>query len=164
MKQAKESHARATIDFRQGDIVATIELAVLPGRTFEALASKEVVQWWVRPGVFDTREWKGEVRKGGRWEARGVARGGQYVLEGEYIQADAPRRLAHTWHLVGTADTTTVTYVLEDRGGATHVTLRHGPFGSREACANTSAGWESSFEHLANYLSEPNTNGKKEIR
>jgi uncharacterized protein YndB with AHSA1/START domain len=164
MKQANESQARATIDFQGGHIVATIELAVPAHRTFEALASKEVVRWWVRPGIFDTREWSGEVRQGGRWEARGLAQGQPYVLEGEFVETNAPRKLVHTWHLVGTADTTTVTYELEDRGTRTRVTLRHGSFASPDACANTSAGWETSFEHLAKYLSDWSGNGKEETR
>jgi hypothetical protein len=34
-------------------------------RVFQALASEEIITWWARPGVFDTREWSGEVRVGG---------------------------------------------------------------------------------------------------
>jgi len=33
-------------------------------KRFDA-AGKEITEWWVRPGVFDTREWSGDVRAGG---------------------------------------------------------------------------------------------------
>ena len=28
---------------------------------FRALCSREICDWWVHPGVFDTREWTGDV-------------------------------------------------------------------------------------------------------
>ena len=31
-----------------------------PERVFQALASNEISEWWLRPGVFDTREWTGD--------------------------------------------------------------------------------------------------------
>jgi uncharacterized protein YndB with AHSA1/START domain len=161
METKKINQAVVTVDFQDGNIVATVELAAPAQRTFQALASKEVTRWWVRPGVFDTREWNGEVRPGGRWEARGVAAGQPYVLEGEFVESQEPRKLVHTWHLIGTPDTTTVTYTLEDRGTTTRLSLEHGSFPSREACANTTAGWETSFEHLANYLSDRRGNGEE---
>jgi uncharacterized protein YndB with AHSA1/START domain len=78
-----------------------VEVPATPERVFQALASKEIIQWWVRPGVFDTREWTGDVRVGGRWRASGIASGNPYALEGAFIEVDPPRKLAHTWIPVG---------------------------------------------------------------
>jgi hypothetical protein len=32
----------------------SVEVAASPERVFRALASNEITEWWVRPGVFDT--------------------------------------------------------------------------------------------------------------
>src|ERR1700751_3158832 len=115
MKSHDDGSARAVADFAGGYVLATVEIAAPPERVFHALASKEIVDWWARPGVFDTREWTGDLRVGGRWQATGVARGQQYTLEGEFLEVDPPRKLVHTWHLVGApGDPTTVTYLLEE--------------------------------------------------
>src|SRR5437773_3675660 len=115
-----KDRAEAVADTANGQIFANVELAAPPERVFRALASKEVCDWWVRPGIFDTREWSGDVRPGGRWRATGIGKGGNpYALEGEFLEVDAPRKLVHTWHLVGTPSApTTVSYALEktDRG------------------------------------------------
>ncbi len=131
---------------------ATVEVAATPERVFRALASREVTDWWVRPGVFDTREWTGDVRAGGAWRASGMGKRGPYDLEGEFIEVDPPRGLVHTWHLVGTPGTTTVSYLLEPLGEGTRVTLRHSGFTSSEVCAATGIGWETSLERLVEVL------------
>src|SRR5438477_8747964 len=101
MTKADAGAARAVADLTDGQILATVEIAAPPERVFQALASKEIVQWWVRPGVFDTREWTGDVRVGGRWRTSGIARGEPYTLEGEYLEVDPPRKLVHTWQRPG---------------------------------------------------------------
>jgi uncharacterized protein YndB with AHSA1/START domain len=140
-----------------GTIVLVAELPAPPERVFRALTSTEIVDWWVRPGVFDTREWSGDVREGGRWRSAGVGRGDAYSLEGEFVAVDAPRRLAHTWRR-GDADgpTTTVMYLLEPTGSSasgTRLTLRHAGFGP--GSQNTALAWETSLERLTEILSSP---------
>ena len=66
---------------------ASIELEASPERVFAALISSEVTRWWVRPGVFDTREWTADVRPGGTWRASGIGRGNPYALEGEFASS-----------------------------------------------------------------------------
>jgi uncharacterized protein YndB with AHSA1/START domain len=148
------STARAVADLTEGLILATVEIAALPERVFHALASNEVIDWWVRPGVFDTREWTADVRVRGTWRASGVGIRGPYVLEGEFLEIDPPRKLVHTWHTVGTpAPPTTVTYLLDPvDGGGTRITLRHSGFKAREASIGVCLGWETSFERLAEFL------------
>jgi uncharacterized protein YndB with AHSA1/START domain len=161
-QESRENHERGWasvaekldgLDLPQGSIVAYAHVAASPERVFQALASKEILQWWVRPGVFDTREWSGEVRTGGRWRASGMAGGQPYAIEGEFLEVDAPRKLMHTWHPVGApAAATTVTYLVEPVDGGTRVTLRHDGFPSEQASANTRVGWETSFARLAEVL------------
>jgi len=79
--------------------------------------------------------------------------GQPFVLEGEFLKIDPPRKLVHTWHGVGTRGApTTVTYLLEALDEGTRVTLRHSGFTSRESCASGGIGWETSFERLAEAL------------
>jgi uncharacterized protein YndB with AHSA1/START domain len=147
------SSTRPVSDVGEGHVFVSVEIAAPPKRVFRALASHEVVHWWVRPGVFNTAEWTGELRVGGRWRASGLFRGEPYATEGEFLEVDPPRRLAHTWQGVGAPGApTTVAYVLEGIDGGTRITLRHSGFTSREACANFGVGWETSFERLAEIL------------
>ena len=69
MSNPNDMRARAVADLAEGLILASVEVAAPPERVFRAVASKEITEWWVRPGVFDTREWSGDVRAGGRWRA-----------------------------------------------------------------------------------------------
>src|SRR5689334_15812409 len=113
MTKLKEN-AEATADAANGEIRAHVEIAASPERVFQALASKEVCDWWVRPGVFNTTEWSGDVRVGGRWRTAGKVRGEPYAIEGEFLEIDPPRKLVMTWHRVGTLEPpTTVTYMVE---------------------------------------------------
>jgi len=153
MNSVRNSSARAVADLAEGLVLANVEIAASPERVFQALVSKEVCKWWVRPGVFDTREFTGDVRPGGRWRASGVGRGNPYTLEGEFLEVDPPRKLVHTWHAVGAPGApSTVSYLLEPIDGGTRVTLRHSGLLAREACKNTSIGWETSFERLEEIL------------
>jgi uncharacterized protein YndB with AHSA1/START domain len=145
--------ARAVADLAEGHLLASVEIAAAAERVFRALASEEITKWWVRPGVFDTREWAGSVRIGGRWRAAGMTRGEPYVQEGEFLEIESPRRLVHTWEGAGTpAQPSTVTYLLERVDGGTRLTLRHTGFVSRDRCQAFAIGWETSFERLAEIL------------
>jgi uncharacterized protein YndB with AHSA1/START domain len=140
-------------DTAAGTLVATARLSASPDRVFRAISTDEVTNWWVRPGVFDTREWTGDLRVGGGWRATGVGRGRPYALEGEFVEIDAPRRLAHTWRLAGApVAASTVSFALTPIDGGTQLTLTQSGFSSPEACEATAAGWRTSFDRLAELL------------
>lgn len=146
-------HARAVADFAEGSVLASVEIGASPERIFQALTSKEIVDWWGRPGVFDVRMWSGDVRVGGRWQASGVARGNPYTLEGEFIEVDPPRKLVYTWAFAGSPIApTTVTFVLQAIEDGTRITVRHSGFPPGESCGNACLGWESSLDRLAEVL------------
>ena len=145
--------AKAVADVSDGLILASVEIAAAPDQVFEALATSAVCDWWVRPGVFDTREWSGDVRPGGHWHATGVGGGKPYALEGEFLDVDAPVRLIHTWQPVGSPGMpSTVVYHLEAIDRGTRLTLRHSGIGNPTTCMNTAIGWETSFERLQEQL------------
>ena len=149
-----KTHARAVSDLVDGSIVASVEIARAPERVFQALASREIIEWWVNPGVFNTREWSGDVRVGGQWSASGVARGAPYTLVGEFLEVDPPRKLVQTWQMKGMPGTpSTVTYMLEKIPGGTRLTVRHAGIAAPEQRTNIGAGWRSSFDQLAEIMS-----------
>jgi uncharacterized protein YndB with AHSA1/START domain len=151
-----KTHARAVSDVVDGSVLASVEIARAPERIFQALASREVIEWWVNPGVFDTREWSGDVRVGGKWSASGVARGAPYTLVGEFLEVDPPRKLVQTWHMKDAPGTpSTVTYMLEKVAGGTRLTVRHSGLVVPEQRTNVGAGWRSSFDQLAENMSTP---------
>jgi len=146
--------ARAAAELAAGRIIASVDIAAPPERTFQALASPEIVDWWINPGVFDTREWAGEVNVGGRWRASGMARGEPYTLEGEFLEVDPPRKLVHTWHRVGApGGPSIVTYLLEPIPGGTRLTIKHSGIVSPEQADSTTVGWRTSLGRLAEILS-----------
>jgi uncharacterized protein YndB with AHSA1/START domain len=149
-----KTHARAVSDLVDGSVVASVEIARAPERIFQALASREIIDWWVNPGVFDTREWSGDVLVGGSWRTEGIARGQPYALEGQYLEVDPPRKLVHTWHFAGAPDVaSTVTYMLEPIAGGTRLTVRHAGISAPDHRSNVSGGWRSSLERLAEVMS-----------
>jgi uncharacterized protein YndB with AHSA1/START domain len=149
-----DERARAVYDVASGVALAMVDIRSSPERVFQALTGPDVTQWWVNPGVFDTREWRADPRVGGRWRATGVGRGRPYVLEGEFLAVDAPRRLVHSWRAVGgpTQDSM-VTYLLDSLPDRTHVTIRHEGFKAAEPCIRSCLGWETSLQALRRLLS-----------
>jgi uncharacterized protein YndB with AHSA1/START domain len=153
MGEIAGTHARAVADLTEGHVLAAVDIAAAPERVFATIASDEITKWWVRPGIFDTRTWTGDVRRGGRWQAAGMTRGQPYVQEGEFLEVESPRRLVHTWDGLGEPGLpSTVTYVLEPIDSGTRLTLRHAGFASRERCNAFALGWETSLERLAQVL------------
>jgi len=147
---------RAVADTIAGVAVATVELPAPPNDVFVALASDAIVRWWVRPGVFDTREWWGDVRPGGRWQASGLGRGQPYTLRGVYLEVNRSRELVHTWEVSAVPGlVSTVTYLLapsDEVEHGTRITLRHAGLNDTSVCISTAIGWETSFAALATLL------------
>jgi uncharacterized protein YndB with AHSA1/START domain len=149
-----KTRARAVADLIDGRIVASVELAATPERVYLALSSAEIVNWWVNPGVFDTREWVGDVKPGGQWRASGIARGEAYALEGKFLEVDPPRKLVQTWHFAGAPGTpSTVTYLLEPIDGGTRLTVHHSGIAEPDRRNSVGSGWRSSFDRLSEILS-----------
>jgi len=148
-----ENNLTATADTAAGLVAARVDLAAGPERVFRALTTAEICDWWVRPGVFDTREWQGDVRVGGRWQSAGIGMAGPYRMAGDFIEIAAPHRLVHGWAVIGApGGTSTVRYDLAAIPGGTRLTLRHEGLRVPEICVNTAKGWETSLARLAELL------------
>lgn len=56
---ATQGKVTAAIDPTTDEIEASAVFDTTPERLFRALTSKEICNWWVLPGVFNTQEWSG---------------------------------------------------------------------------------------------------------
>lgn len=150
----KNTRARSIADVTAGKIIATVDIASPPARVFQAIASKEIANWWAVEGAYRTTEWTGDVRVGGRFRSSGVgADGHAFAVEGEFLEIDSPSRLTHTWE-PGWApgEKTRVTWLLTAIDGGTRVTLRHEGFTSPESCQSHGDGWEPVLNALAPHV------------
>ncbi|WP_295806833.1 SRPBCC family protein [uncultured Nitratireductor sp.] len=144
----------ATADHEAGEVDASAFFRCTPERLFRALVSDEICKWWVRPGVFDTREWSGEVWEGGAWKATGVGGGQPYRLEGEFVVIDAPRKLTQTWKPAGAPIAPALlSYTLEPSNDGVQLRLRHTNLTNPDICEKTRAGWETSLSRLQEIIS-----------
>jgi uncharacterized protein YndB with AHSA1/START domain len=148
-----ETRVHIAADLRARSISGSAETAASAERVFQALTSKEIIKWWIRPGVFDTADWAGDVRVGGRWRAVGTGNGRPFTLEGEFLEIDASKKLVFTWASGGAPGRPTiVTFLLEQIDGGTRLNLQHVGFVAPDWCMNTCIGWETSLERLAEFL------------
>ena len=60
-----DGRAHAAANLRGRSIFGSVDIAASATRVFRALASEEIIHWWIRPGVFNTSDWAGDVRVGG---------------------------------------------------------------------------------------------------
>jgi len=149
--------AIASANFHKGEVEASAGFDTTPERLFRALTSQEICNWWVRPGVFNTKEWSGNVREGGRWAAAGIGRGQPYQLEGKFVTIDEPHLLIQTWQPVGApGDPAMLTFNMEPQAKGVRMTLIHSGLMNPEVCEKTRAGWETSLVRLQEIVSAEN--------
>jgi uncharacterized protein YndB with AHSA1/START domain len=146
--------ARAVADLGEGTILAAVEIAAPPERIFQALTSAEITRWWGSEGVYQTREWTGDVRVGGRWRATGTGADGKpFAVHGEYVELDPPRRVVHTWQADwDPGSITRVSYKLDAIPSGTRLTLQHTGFTSQGSCRSHSEGWVLVLDWLAAFI------------
>ena len=113
-----------------GTQVYEVEIRATPQQVWTALTTSE---WTERFGYGGRVEY--DLRPGGAYRAFApaemVAMGAPEVMvDGEVIEADAPRRLVQTWHATWGEETSAepprrLTYELEPAGAGTRLTLVH---------------------------------------
>lgn len=131
------NHAQAITDGET--VLATIDIAVTPQRGFAALNSAEIETWWGAPGLYSIRNWRSDMRVGGRWSVDvHLPAGTVHPAGGEYLIVDEPRRVTlsrqyHWDHPTLGRQVTRVTYRFEPIDGGTRITVRQDEFGSPSA-------------------------------
>ncbi len=156
MTTASGRSARAVADLTEGVVLANVEIAAAAERVFKALTDpKEIVRWWGSSDTYRTEEWTADFRVGGRWRARGRgADGKSFIVEGEFLEIDPPRKLVQSWKPDWDGGhVTTITYHLDPIAAGTRVTVRHEGFGERrESCLGHGQGWERVLAWLQEHL------------
>jgi uncharacterized protein YndB with AHSA1/START domain len=125
-------------------IVSEIQIAAPPERVFQALVDpSKVVKWWGQKGVYACKEFRADVRVGGKWRSSGVdGQGNRFEVGGEYTEVDPPRLLATTWVASWTGELkTTLRWELEAKGTGTLVRVRHSGLAGHPELAQNYRGW-----------------------
>ncbi|HET7880498.1 MAG TPA: SRPBCC domain-containing protein [Acetobacteraceae bacterium] len=144
-------------DTRQRELVITRIIDAPRALVFKAwMAPEHVVRWW-GPQGFTVFHCEMDVRVGGAYRcAMRSPQGTEYWKRGVYREIVEPERVAFTfaWERPdGSLEhelLTTVTF--EEHGAKTRLTLRQGVFANSERRDEHVAGWSSTLERLAEYL------------
>ncbi len=149
---------RAAVDAAAGLILAGADVHGTPEQVFRALTTDEVERWWRLPGVYRQKDWKAEVRAGGRWSVTvALTEGGEVHAWGEFCELDAPGKIVMTRRFdahpfLGERETT-ITYRLDPSPHGTRVTVRdEGFIGRPEAAYGNAEIWEKVLGWLDGYL------------
>jgi uncharacterized protein YndB with AHSA1/START domain len=97
-----------------------IFIAAPPERVFAALTEPEqLLAWWGDPRQYWCTSWTSDLRVGGAWRSEGTSvQGGEFVVEGVFLEIDPPRTLVFTWRASWTEPVElTARIVLESRDG-----------------------------------------------
>jgi uncharacterized protein YndB with AHSA1/START domain len=125
---------------------------------FRAWTDPEAVAAWWGPEGCTASVFEMDVRPGGAWRTGIlVSEGKEHFVGGVYREVKAPERLVFTWAWENVGDSrheTVIVLEFFDRGGATELVLTQTRFESVESRDQHNKGWSSSFNCLAQYLSE----------
>ena len=150
--------ATATLTPDHDAVVTEIFIAAPPARVFEAITNPaQTAKWWGERGQYRLTATHADLRVGGKWFSEGVSDAGQaFRVEGEYLEIEPPRLLAHTWNpSYENLPSTIVRWELESRdvhglhaqgshrvGTGTLVRVRHSGFSANaQACKGHGEGW-----------------------
>jgi uncharacterized protein YndB with AHSA1/START domain len=111
-----------------------------------------LAKWW-GPSGFTAPSVELDVQVGGRYRiAMQPPDGDLFHLSGEFLEVDAPARLAYTfrWEEPDPDDRETVVkFSLGDGGDSTHLTVEQGTFATEARRALHEQGWTESVDRLA---------------
>jgi uncharacterized protein YndB with AHSA1/START domain len=135
-----------------GDLGIIIDRRIpgTPDVVFRALTEPALYARWMGPQGSETSVDEMDVRPGGRLAFRvRLPDGPEFALHGTYQEVDPPRRLVHTWAMIGDPSVTTVTVELREEFGQTRILLTHVGFTDRTDVEQNDAGWRHQLDRLA---------------
>ena len=131
-------------------------LGTSPQRIFRALTDPAELPTWWGPSGFTTPDIRIDLRVGGGYRfGMQPPDGDLFHLAGEFLEIDAPHRLAYTfrWEDPDPDDLETVVRLsLEADGSRTLVSLRQSPFATEARLALHRDGWTDSLQRLTELL------------
>lgn len=117
---------------------------------FAAWLDADGMRHWLSPSGFDPADVELDPRPGGRLSIAMRHGKGRWEHSGEFLEIDAPRRLAFTWTSASTDDRATrVTLDFAEDRGATDLVLTHAGLGSAAMATNHELGWREILANLA---------------
>jgi uncharacterized protein YndB with AHSA1/START domain len=134
-------------------IVEEITIKGSADRIFEAIANaEERRKWWGAKGAYESTEVESDLRPGGKWIMKGVARGDAFTCYGEYTRIDRPRLLEFTWNpsWQGATTESLVRFDLNEKDGLTTVRVTHSSL--TPAAREAHKGWPQVLGWLKVYL------------
>lgn len=143
------------------DTILVIErhLAATPERVFDAITDFEAFKQWFGPG--DCQVLSGEMNAvpGGAYHLRMDAgeKYGEVGIRGRFVECRRPDRIVMTWQWEDIEDAdypTTVSLVLSEVDGGTHLRLEHTGLNDIEARDEHGVGWNGSFDKLTKYVDD----------
>jgi uncharacterized protein YndB with AHSA1/START domain len=144
----------AVADVQTGTVRATVEIAASPEAVFRALTDPgELARWWGSPDVYQTHDWKLDLRPGGKWSCQARSAEGTGEVRGEYLAIDPPRLLEYTWEPSWEQyKQSIVRCTLEAVPGGTRVDLLHRGLGEPDSCRGHAEGWTRVLGWLVGHL------------
>jgi uncharacterized protein YndB with AHSA1/START domain len=141
----------AVADVQAGTVHATVEIAAPPESVFRALTDPgELPRWWGSPEVYQTHDWKVDLRPGGKWSCQARSPEGTGEVRGEVLAVEPPRLLEYTWEPSWEQyKQSIVRYTLEKVPGGTRLSLFHRGLVSEESIRGHTEGWTQVLGWLA---------------
>jgi uncharacterized protein YndB with AHSA1/START domain len=134
-----------------------VELSAPAAAVFEALTDPQQLPKWWGPHHFTIPSIDLDLVVGGRYRfTMQPPEGDPFNLQGEFLEIDAPHRLAYTfrWEEPDPDDVDTVaTISLVDFGGSTRLIVDQGPFATQPRRELHEHGWSASLQRLQTWLS-----------
>jgi len=133
-------------------------LAAPRALVFQAFVDPRHALQWMGPRDHPVTHFEADVRRGGKWRAclRASIGGEELWQDGVYREIVPNERLAYTFAWDEEAGRrgpeTLITITFEDRDGKTLMTFRQSVFDTTENRDSHRAGWNSSFDRLADYV------------
>jgi uncharacterized protein YndB with AHSA1/START domain len=133
----------AVADVQAGTVRATVEIAAAPDAVFKALTDPaELARWWGSPDLYQTHDWKVDLRPGGKWSCKARSAQGAGEVRGEVLAVEPPRLLEYTWEPSWEQyQQSIVRYTLEKVPGGTRLSLFHRGLASDASARDHAEGW-----------------------
>jgi uncharacterized protein YndB with AHSA1/START domain len=134
-------------------IIEEITIKGSADRIFEAIADpQERLSWWGAEGTYESNEMESDLRPGGKWLMKGVARGNAFACHGEYTRIERPHLLEFTWNpsWQGESSESLVRFDLTENDSTTIVRVTHS--GLTPAAREVHKGWPQVLGWLKGYV------------
>ena len=133
----------AVADVKARTVHATVELAAAPDAVFRALTDPdELARWWGSPELYQTHDWKLDLRPGGKWSCQARSVEGTGEVRGEVLAVDPPRLLEVTWEPSWEEyKRSIIRYTLDKVPGGTRLSLFHRQLPSEASTDGHADGW-----------------------